>query len=60
MTGWLVYDEAQPLPTPAFVDELDNFDDFTLVPFDKQPLLPEADQVITLDVVMDNLGDGKP
>jgi iron transport multicopper oxidase len=60
VTGWLVYDEAKPLPTPAFVDELDNFDDFTLVPFDKKPLLPDADQTITLDVVMGNLGDGRP
>jgi iron transport multicopper oxidase len=60
VTGWLVYDESKPLPTPAFVDELNDFDDFTLVPFDKKPLLPEADQVITLDVVMDNLGNGKP
>jgi iron transport multicopper oxidase len=60
VTGWLVYDESKPLPTPSFVDELNAFDDFTLVPFDKKPLLPEADQVITLDVIMDNLGNGKP
>ena len=60
MTGWLVYDEANINPDPALIDELNDFDDFTLVPYDKKPLLPEPDQVITLDVVMDNLGNGKP
>lgn len=30
----------------------------TLVPFDQQVLLGEPDRVVTLDVVMDNLGDG--
>lgn len=60
VTGWLVYDNGKELPTPAIVDELNDFDDFGLVPFDKMALLPEADQVITLDVVMDNLGDGRP
>jgi iron transport multicopper oxidase len=60
VTGWLVYDDTVPLPEPAEVPEFDDFDDFTLVPYDKQPLLPEPDQVITLDVVMDLLGDGKP
>lgn len=60
MTGWLVYDQAQSLPDAAFVDEFNDFDDFTLVPYDKQALLPEPDQTISLDVVMDNLGNGKP
>jgi iron transport multicopper oxidase len=59
-TGWLVYDKSKALPDPAFVDDLDFFDDYTLIPFDKQPLLPDPDQTITLDVIMDNLGDGKP
>lgn len=59
VTGWLVYDDATSLPTPAVVDELNDFDGFTLVPSDKKPLFPEAGQVITLDVIMDNFGDGK-
>jgi iron transport multicopper oxidase len=60
-TGWLVYDDTKPMPTPAVVDApFDFYDDFALVPFDKKPLLPDADQTITLDVVMDNLGDGRP
>ncbi|KAG0647818.1 Cell surface ferroxidase fetC [Hyphodiscus hymeniophilus] len=60
VTGWLVYDEANANPVPELLDEFNDFDDFTLVPFDKMALLPEPDQVITLDVIMDNLGNGKP
>ncbi|KAH7361463.1 iron transport multicopper oxidase FET3 [Plectosphaerella cucumerina] len=58
VTGWLVYDSAKPLPKPLDVDELDAFDDFTLRPVDRQGLFPEPDMSITLDVKMDNLGDG--
>lgn len=58
VTGWLVYDEKAELPTPAFVDAFDYFDDFTLVPHDKMPLLDEVDYSFNLDVKMDNLGDG--
>ena len=59
VTGWLVYNEASPLPTPTHVAKFNDFDDFTLVPYDKAPLLPDPDQVITLDVNMDSLVDGK-
>ncbi|KAI1474373.1 putative ferroxidase [Daldinia eschscholtzii] len=58
VTGWLVYDDAKPLPDPAFVDELNNFDDMTLVPYDNQTLLVKPDKEVQLDVIMDNLGDG--
>ncbi|KAI2463575.1 multicopper oxidase [Annulohypoxylon bovei var. microspora] len=58
VTGWLVYDGAQSLPDPATVDELNNFDDITLVPYDNQTLFGEPDQTVELDVIMDNLGDG--
>ncbi|KAJ9133544.1 Multicopper oxidase [Pleurostoma richardsiae] len=58
VTSWLLYDESKPLPEAAFVDELDPFDDVTLLPYDNQTLLPEPDHSITLDVIMDNLGDG--
>lgn len=34
------------------------FDDMNLIPFDRQPLLPDADHTIVLDMVMDNLDDG--
>ncbi|KAI1506404.1 multicopper oxidase [Biscogniauxia marginata] len=58
VTGWLVYNDAQSLPEPALVDELDFFDDMTLVPYDNQTLLGDPDKVIQLDVIMDNLADG--
>ncbi|KAK4070134.1 CAZyme family AA1 [Trichoderma aggressivum f. europaeum] len=59
VTGWLTYDSQATLPEPALVDELNPFDDMTLVPYDKMELLPEPDQVVELDVIMDNLRDGK-
>lgn len=58
VTGWLVYDAAKTLPDPADVDELDPFDDFTLLPYDNGTLLGDPDKTIELRVVMDNLGDG--
>ncbi|PKK52414.1 hypothetical protein CI102_3511 [Trichoderma harzianum] len=59
VTGWLTYDSKATLPEPALVDELNPFDDMTLVPYDMMELLPEPDQVVELDVIMDNLRDGK-
>ncbi|KAK6609370.1 multicopper oxidase [Botrytis cinerea] len=59
-TGWLVYDDTKALPDAAFVDEYNDFDDFNLVPHDGMALLSEPDQIISLDVVMDVLGNGKP
>ncbi|KAL2020766.1 hypothetical protein VTK56DRAFT_7964 [Thermocarpiscus australiensis] len=59
VTGWLVYDSSKSLPEPATVyDPFDPFDDMNLVPFDNQTILGEPDQTISLDVIMDNLGDG--
>ncbi|KAI0137114.1 Cupredoxin [Xylariales sp. AK1849] len=58
VTGWLVYDDAQSLPEPALVDELDPFDDMNLIPYDNQTLLGEPDQIVELNVIMDDLGDG--
>lgn len=60
MTGWLVYDSAKELAPAAEISEFNWFDDMTLVPYDRMPLLGEADQVVTVDVIMDNLGNGKP
>lgn len=53
-----MYDNNNALPDPASIDSLVPFDDFTLVPYDKQELLPEPDQTIELTVIMANLGDG--
>ncbi|POS82064.1 hypothetical protein EPUL_004979, partial [Erysiphe pulchra] len=58
-TGFLVYDEAKPLPEAAKVDSLESFDDFNLVPLDRMPLLSAPDQSVTLDVAMDNLANGR-
>ncbi|KAI0968018.1 Cupredoxin [Xylaria arbuscula] len=58
VTGWLTYDDAQSFPNPAIVDELDPFDDMTLIAYDNQTLFGEPDKIIELDVIMDNLGDG--
>lgn len=59
VTGWLVYDAANANPEPALVaGEFNEFDDFTLVPYDNQALLTQPDQDIELEVIMDNLGDG--
>lgn len=40
------------------MDEFDAFDDFTLIPSDGLELLESVDHTITLEVAMDNLGDG--
>ena len=58
VTGWLVYNEATPLPAPALIDAFEPFDDFTLVPYDHQPLYEKVDYSFSLDMKMDNLGDG--
>ncbi|KAI8634433.1 multicopper oxidase [Xylariaceae sp. FL1651] len=58
VTGWLVYDDAKPFPEPALVDELNPFDDITLIPYDNLTLYGEPTKTIELDVIMDNLGDG--
>jgi len=58
VTGWLLYDQANPLPEPRLIDEFDPLDDFALVPSDGLELFDRVDHTITLEVVMNNLGDG--
>jgi iron transport multicopper oxidase len=58
VTGWLVYDDSKNMPAPKEIDAFEPFDDFELVPYDKQELLEHVDQSITLDLKMDNLNDG--
>jgi iron transport multicopper oxidase len=53
-----VYDDAKDLPAAASVDEFDPFDDYTLVPHDKMGVLGDPDYTVTLELTMDNLGDG--
>ena len=61
-TNWLEYNASAPHPQAVMkVDDssqLYPFDDISLVPHDRMPLLPEADQVISVTVQMNNLGDG--
>lgn len=58
-TSYLVYDKSKPMPEQNYVDSIDDYlDDFYLVPMDKEELYPEADHVITIDVIMDNLING--
>ncbi|KAK4693135.1 iron transport multicopper oxidase, partial [Lecanoromycetidae sp. Uapishka_2] len=58
VASWLVYDSAVELPQPALLNSFDPFDDFTLVPTDGDPLLPEPDYSVPLTMAMINLGDG--
>ncbi|KAK0652067.1 multicopper like protein [Cercophora newfieldiana] len=59
VTGWLEYDSKAPYPTPKVLDQpFEPFDDMKLASWDTQALLGEPDQVVTLNVIMDNLGDG--
>ncbi|KAK6458331.1 iron transport multicopper oxidase FET3 precursor [Scheffersomyces xylosifermentans] len=58
-TNYIVYDENNEKPGEYFVDSIhDYLDDFYLVPLNKERLLDDADHVVTIDVAMDNLGDG--
>lgn len=58
VTSYLVYDQANSLPTPTELDAFNPFDDFTLVPLDKEELYSVVDHTVSLDMKMDNLGDG--
>lgn len=57
-TNYLVYDESKPLPKEYKIQALGHFNDFNLKTLDKTELYDDYDYQITLDVVMDNLGDG--
>ena len=58
-TNYIVYNEDADLPEPYLLDSIDDFfDDFWLKPLSKEKLLDDADYTITLEVQMDNLGNG--
>lgn len=55
----MVLDQERSLPDPAILYEpFSPLDDMLLLPWDNQTLLDKPDHTITLDVIMDNLGDG--
>ncbi|PQE26747.1 Iron transport multicopper oxidase FET3 protein [Rutstroemia sp. NJR-2017a BVV2] len=62
-TNWLSYnaDTAYNKPeiTLDIINGLPASDAFTLVPYDRTPLLPDPDYQTNLEVVMQNLADGK-
>lgn len=61
-TNWLEYNSSAPKervePPYDTSDDIEPFDDFDLVPYDRKELYPEPDQEITVDVSMNNLYDG--
>ncbi|EDK46458.1 ferroxidase fet3 [Lodderomyces elongisporus] len=61
-TNYIVYNETlfdESKPEQYYVDSIDDFlDDFYLKPLSKEKLLDDADYQITLEVQMDNLGNG--
>ncbi|KAK9450273.1 Cupredoxin [Limtongia smithiae] len=56
-TGWLVYNEDADLPDMPIMNEWDFYDDFYLVPLEKEEPW-EVDSQITVVVTMQNLNDG--
>jgi iron transport multicopper oxidase len=59
VTSYLVYDNNAPLPKAPILDEFTDYDDFDLVPYDKEAALPEPDYQVTLSIAMINRADGK-
>lgn len=58
-TTYVMYDEDAKKPEQYYIDDLSaRFDDFYLRPLSNTTLLPDADYTITIDVIMDNLGNG--
>jgi iron transport multicopper oxidase len=62
-TNWLEYNASAPhehvYPDYETSEDIKAFDDFDLIPYDRQPLLPEPDQEIVLSFSMNNLLSGK-
>lgn len=58
-TNYIVYDENNEKPDQYTVDSIDDYlDDFYLRPLSNTTLLPDADYTVTVDVIMNNLGNG--
>ncbi|KKY19915.1 putative iron transport multicopper oxidase fet3 [Phaeomoniella chlamydospora] len=58
VTSYLVYDSSASLPRPYDTEAFDPYDDFYLVPYDRQELLTDPDQRIVLALSMNDLGNG--
>ncbi|RCK57687.1 Iron transport multicopper oxidase FET3 [Candida viswanathii] len=58
-TNYIVYNEDADMSDQYYVDSIDDYlDDFYLKPLSKTTLFDDPDYTITVDVQMDNLGDG--
>ncbi|KAM9926416.1 hypothetical protein OXX59_003254 [Metschnikowia pulcherrima] len=58
-TNYITYNTSAPTPEQYMVDSIDEYlDDFFLVPESGEELLADSDLLVTLDVAMDNLGNG--
>lgn len=53
-----MYNDQAEKPSPAEISLFNPYDDFNLRPVDGMERLPEADYTVTLNMKMDNLGDG--
>lgn len=58
VTSYLVYNKEAPMPESAGIGEFDPFDDILLEPTDEEELWDDPSISYTIDVKMDNLGDG--
>lgn len=58
VTGYLLYNANETLPTPTPLDTLNPYDDFDLVPYDKEPLWTNPAQRLELTIKMGNLDNG--
>lgn len=58
-TNYITYNPSAPRAAQYMVDSIDDyFDDFTLQTWHNETLLDDADHLVTLDVMMNNLGNG--
>lgn len=51
-------DVAQDLLPPSKAETFEPLDDFTLKPLDSLAMFDRVDRTVTLDIKMNNLGDG--
>jgi iron transport multicopper oxidase len=57
-TAYLVYNPMLPLPAPLSVPSFSPYDDFNLVPLDKQEILGPVDTTYTVNMIFNNDENG--
>lgn len=58
VTGYLLYNDQEPLPAATLLDEFNDYDDFNLVPYDREELFTDVTRSIEMTMKMAVLGDG--